>query len=240
MKNKMDSKDDHATYISFETKCDTYATEVLKHLKCNQNMRKRIREDVIDALNVRSEELGIYDPILLMGTPQEVAAEFSVNLGLPGVSGWEYKSDTVIFGVPLIHIVSNRMKFAKGIIAVGPISIGVVSLGGVSVGLLSIGGVSLGMLALGGLAIAYDIAVGGLSIAYHMAIGGLAIANDIAIGGQSIAQIAGHMQNPNIASESIKFVYRLSNESNQMFDRIQQMFPNIGIIKQWIIELLLQ
>lgn len=251
MRNKMDSIDENASYKTFKVRSLAYATEVSNHLKCNQAMKRRIREDVIDALNVRAEELGLSDPVALMGSPAEVAADFSANLGLPAAIGWEYESETKIFGLPLIHVVSNRMKIAKGIIAIGPISIGVVSLGAVSVGVFSLGGIAMGLwafgglslglfMAIGGMAIAYDLAVGGLSVAKNMAVGGMAVAGDIAIGGQSVAQIAGHTQDPNVLNDSIKFVYRLPAEADQMVDRINQVFPSLGIIKQWIVNLLLQ
>lgn len=256
MKNMMDSRDsidEKIAYDTFKVRSIAYAAEVSNHLKCNQAMKRRIREDVIDALNVRAEELGLSDPVALMGSPAEVAADFSANLGLPVTYGWEYEyeSETRIFGLPLIHIVSNRMKIAKGIIAIGPVSIGVVSIGAVSVGIFSFGGIAMGLLAfggaslgffmaMGGVAVAYDLAVGGFSIAKNMAAGGMAIAGDIAIGGQSIAQIAGHTQDPNVVSDNIEFVYRLPSEADQMVDRIKQVFPSLGIIKRWIVELLLQ
>jgi hypothetical protein len=250
-RDSIDSRNDNASYDTFKVKSLAYATEVSNHLKCNQAMKRRIREDVIDALNVRAEELGLSDPVALMGSPAEVAADFSANLGLPVATGWEYESETKIFGLPLIHVVSNRMKIAKGIIAIGPVSCGVVSIGAVSVGLFSLGGIAMGLwafggvsigffMAMGGVAAAYDLAVGGFSIAKNMAVGGMAIAGDIAIGGQSIAQIAGHTQDPNVVSDSIEFVYRLPGEADQMVDRIKQVFPSLGIIKQWIVDLLLQ
>lgn len=253
MRNKMDSIDrvnDKTAYDTFKVRSTAYATEVSNHLRCNQTMKRRIREDVIDALNARAEELGLSDPVALMGSPAEVAADFSANLGLTIAYGWEYESQTRIFGLPLIHVVSNRFKIAKGIIAIGPISIGVVSLGAVSVGVFSLGGIAMGLwafgglslglfMAIGGMAVAYDLAVGGLSVAKHMAVGGMAVAGDIAIGGQSVAQIAGHTQDPNVINDSIQFVYRLPDEADQMVDRIKQVFPSLGIIKQWIVDLLL-
>jgi hypothetical protein len=96
--------------------------------------------------------------------------------------GYEYRSKTCLFGLPLVHIVSGRnidpitgkLRIAKGIIAIGGISIGVVSVGGFSVGLLSFGGCAIGGIALGGLAIGLGAAAGGLAIG-TIAIGGCAI-----------------------------------------------------------------
>lgn len=239
------------TYQSNEKKYNDYATEVLKHLNCNSNMRKRIREDVIESLNTRSEELGTTDPVSLMGKPKEVAADFAANIGLPAAIGWEYKSEANVLGIPLVHIVTNRMKIAKGIIAIGPVSVGVISLGAVSAGVFSFGAVALGLMALGGasigfflsvggMAVAYDTALGGMSIARHLAVGGLAIAQDIAIGGQSIAQIAGHLQTPNIVNESIKHAYYLPEQAEQMMDQINRTFPALGHIKKTLIDFMLQ
>lgn len=237
-------------YSSNEKKYNDYATEVLKHLNCNSKMSKRIREDVLESLHTRAEELGTTDPVSLMGSPKEVADDFIAYLELPAPTGWEYKSKTTVLGIPLVHVVSDKMKIAKGIIAVGPVSVGIVSLGGVSAGVFSFGGLSLGLIALGGLslgfllaiggmAVAYDIAIGGMSIANHFAFGGLAIAKDIAIGGQSMAQIAGHFQSPNLVSESIQYAYYLPDQAHQMMDQIHETFPTLGVIKSALIDFFL-
>jgi hypothetical protein len=99
-----------------------------------------------------------------------------------GQYGFEYRSKTELFGLPLVHIVSGpsidpttgRLRVAKGIIAIGGISVGVISVGGFSVGLLSFGGCAIGGIALGGLAVGLGAAAGGLAIG-TIAIGGCAI-----------------------------------------------------------------
>lgn len=112
---------------------------------------------------------------------------------------YEYKSKLKIRDIPLLHInIGRGFKVAKGIIAIGNISIGLFSLGCFSLGLISIGGLGLGLLALagaalggvcfGGLSIGY-VAFGGLAIGVY-AVGGLAIASKLAIGGAAYGYIA--------------------------------------------------
>ena len=121
----------------------------------------------------------------------------------------EYRSRTVLLGLPLVHVAIGVMRdgrpargIARGWIAIGDISFGLLlSFGGVAVGTgLSFGGVGLGLicfsglsvgllLALGGLAVGY-LAVGGAAIAFRAAVGGLAVARDYAIGGAAFARHA--------------------------------------------------
>jgi len=103
--------------------------------------------------------------------------------------GFEYKSKTMLFGLPLIHIVSGltqdgHLKPAKGIIAIGNIAIGFFAIGGLSFGVISLGGISGGLLSLGGVALGLIIALGGLAVGY-IAVGGAAI-GIYALGGLSI------------------------------------------------------
>ncbi len=101
--------------------------------------------------------------------------------------GYEYRSETEILGIPLVHITrglnprTGAPQVARGIIAIGDISIGVLSLGGLSLGGISLGGISVGAVALGG------IALGGMAIALYFAAGGMAIAGSYALGGMGIA-----------------------------------------------------
>ncbi len=80
--------------------------------------------------------------------------------------GFEYKSKTMIKGLPLIHINIGGFlpRRAKGIIAIGDIAKGVVAMGGVSLGVVSIGGVSAGLVSIGGLALGLLVALGGGAI----------------------------------------------------------------------------
>ena len=117
----------------------------------------------------------------------------------------EYRSSLTIFGLPLLHVNLGRGRnekkqwhVAKGIIAIGNVSIGVISLGMLSVGILSlgflgmgifmVGCVALGYLALGPLAIGY-IAIGAMAIGVY-SMGALAIGFKVAIGAAAYGNIA--------------------------------------------------
>jgi len=103
------------------------------------------------------------------------------NRGLP-LYTYEYRSETELFGLPLVHIVcgpgfnpaTGRPRVAKGIIAIGNIAVGGIALGGLSIGVVSLGGLALGVAAFGGLAIGLLLAMGGMAIGY-VAIGGGAL-----------------------------------------------------------------
>jgi len=118
---------------------------------------------------------------------------------------YEYKSEAEIFGWPLIHIAYGydpetlRPRVAKGIIAIGNISIGILfALGGLAFGGIAIGGVSVGLLVLGGMALG-GLTLGGLSIGLFGAMGGLAISGIYAIGGLALAPhyLGGNGVDPN-------------------------------------------
>ena len=123
---------------------------------------------------------------------------------------YEYKSKRTLFGVPLVHInMGFGLRVARGIIAVGNISIGVLSVGGLALGLFSFGGLALGLLlvlagvgvgavAFGGLAIGV-MATGGLALGWFAfggiacgvySVGGLAFASKVAVGGMASAPLA--------------------------------------------------
>jgi hypothetical protein len=106
-----------------------------------------------------------------------------------GYVGYEYKSSTTIFGMPLVHIVygpgyGGISKPAKGFIAIGNIAIGVIAIGGFAVGVITLAGIGLGIACLGGMAIGFLFGAGGIATGY-IAVGGIAI-GVYAIGGLSI------------------------------------------------------
>ena len=123
---------------------------------------------------------------------------------------YEYKSKRTLFGLPLVHInYGFGLRVARGIIAIGNISIGVLSVGGLALGLVSLGGLALGLLlvlagvgvgavAFGGLAVGV-LAVGGFALGWFTwggivcgvySVGGIAHASKIAIGGLASAPLA--------------------------------------------------
>jgi len=103
--------------------------------------------------------------------------------------GYEYRSSTTIFGLPLVHIAygptpEGRMRVAKGFIAIGNIAVGVIALGGVAAGVITIAGLGLGIICLAGMALGILLGLGGFATGY-IAVGGVAI-GIYAIGGLSI------------------------------------------------------
>ena len=104
----------------------------------------------------------------------------------------EYRSETELFGLPLVHVVrgidprTGFFRVAKGIIAIGDIAVGVLALGGIALGGIAIGGLGLGIIAIGGLALG-AITIGGFSTGLLFALGGVAFSLKHAIGGLALA-----------------------------------------------------
>ena len=244
-----------------------YANQVVVQLPCNRKTKKRIREDIIEMLEERSEGSNWeeeQDPEALLGNPSELAAEFMENLDTYGVSGVksEWISDTMILGLPLYHIVAQHsrssligvnnqpVRIAKGIIAIGPVAVGgiavggvsagIVSLGGISFGILSFGGLALGVLgALGGVAMANDMALGGIAIANNLAIGGLAIAKEVAIGGVTTAKLMLYSQSYNMPNQVDQgSVYAFNHVySGDFLAKFKELYKDFGLIKQGLIQM---
>lgn len=102
---------------------------------------------------------------------------------------YEYKSRTILFGLPLIHVIFGPawltgFRPARGIIAVGNVAIGFIAFGGIAMGLAAFGGISLGLVCAGGIALALGLGAGGIATGYW-ALGGLAI-GVYALGGLGI------------------------------------------------------
>jgi hypothetical protein len=102
---------------------------------------------------------------------------------------YEYRSQTTLFGLPLVHIFFGPVwlvgfRPARGIIAVGNIAIGFAAFGGIAIGLAAFGGISLGLVCLGGIALALGLGAGGIATGY-LALGGVAI-GVYALGGLAI------------------------------------------------------
>ncbi|MGE5296326.1 MAG: zinc ribbon domain-containing protein [Solirubrobacterales bacterium] len=123
-----------------------------------------------------------------------------------GLSGYEYRSERELFGLPLVHIVggrgfdpvTGRLRVAKGIIAVGPIAFGGLAMGGAAFGIFSFGGVALGLTAFGGAAVGALLAVGGAAIG-AVALGGAAIGYYAFGGGVlGVHALGGNAQDPNL------------------------------------------
>lgn len=125
--------------------------------------------------------------------PQQPAQPIpGVNLYRGAVPGFEYKSPTVIMGLPLVHVAygysaeTGLPLIAKGILAVGNVAEGVFAFGGVAFGVVAFGGLGVGFIALGGLAVG-GFAFGGAALGAFGAVGGAALSLMHAVGGLAIA-----------------------------------------------------
>ncbi|MEO3946031.1 hypothetical protein [Gorillibacterium sp. CAU 1737] len=192
---------------------EEFVAKVLARLQVDAATKKRIERDLTASILERAEREGVEAALQRMGTPEEVAREFSENLGgkveedrLPdqlaqliknfgGYPYYEYKSKRTLFGLPLVHIKLRRTSFippgglavAKGILAVGDIAFGFASMGILSFGLLSLGVLSIGLLAFGAIALGLGMAGGAIAV-------GTFAAGAIAVGVVSFGALAiGHM-----------------------------------------------
>src|SRR5436190_10475131 len=108
--------------------------------------------------------------------------------------GYEYRSKTEIFGLPLVHIAmgvdlrTGKKRVAKGIIAIGDMAKGVFAFGGLAMGVFAFGGLSIGVISLGGFALGL-VTFGGFALGLLFAYGGFAIA-PIALGGMALGYYA--------------------------------------------------
>ena len=104
------------------------------------------------------------------------------RMGISGKRGrYEYKSPRTLWGLPLVHIVQGPGPCrARGILAVGKVSVGVLSVGFLSVGVVSLGFLTVGLLSLGLFAVGL-MSAGTFALGGAVAVGALAW-GDIAVG----------------------------------------------------------
>ena len=165
-----------------------------------------------DKLIIVSEIFGVtVDSLLKDGEPQSDSWNthsdpFWASRG----SFFEYKSERIVYGMPLVHInIGFGAKKARGIVAIGNISTGLVSIGLLAKGLLSIGLLSMGLISIGLLSLALLLAVGTISVgtlsigavAFGVvtlgavsigiySVGAVAVASRVAIGDHAYGHIA--------------------------------------------------
>ncbi|UCH96319.1 MAG: hypothetical protein JSV88_05550 [Candidatus Aminicenantes bacterium] len=210
-----------------------YTSRVLSYIQCNAKTRKLIREDLYTNLSIKSDESGEDDPIKLMGDPREVAREFISNLDLKESGGFEYQTNTKLFGIPILHINLKPSGITKGIIAIGNIAIGFIAIGRISIGVFSCGAISVGILAsLGAVSLALLLSIGAVAISYGFSLGAVAIATHFAIGAVAVANIA-----LGDVSDGIVSIYRSSGSGEIMIkipadketikEAILKIYPNI-------------
>ncbi len=96
-----------------------------------------------------------------------------------GKLGRRYRSETTLFGLPLIDVAigathSETRGSARGIFAIGDHAKGFVAIGNSAVGIVAIGGRAVGVFALGGIALGLVSSWGGISVG-AIASGGLVL-----------------------------------------------------------------
>lgn len=164
----------------------------------------------IDSLVKNDEPFGADGPSDTGTSKTPVASGFRRGFLPRYTPRYEYVSPRTFLGLPLVHVnVGPGMPVAKGILAVGNISVGFLSVGLLSFGglcfgvlaagllcfaaaaaglLLAVGGIALGFLAVGGIAVGI-LALGGLSVGMF-SVGGMAVASHVAVGGYANGHIA--------------------------------------------------
>jgi hypothetical protein len=146
-----------------------------------------------------------------------------------GTSFHEFKSRTIVFGLPLVHFTygrcpeTGRRKIAKGIIAVGRLACGFIAIGHASLGLLAIGQLAIGIiLGLGQLSSGL-VALGQGAIAAYLGLGqfviGYAAIGQCALGKYVLAQFG--------AGE---FVWSIKNADRQAIE----FFKALPVIQLFI------
>jgi len=167
--------------------------------------------------------------------------------------GYEYKSEKVLWGMPLLHVsVGFGAKRASGVIAIGNVANGIISLGLVSAGVISLGFLSLGVFGFGTLAFGLLLAFGAISIgavafgaialglvsfgavAIGMyAQGALAVASRVAIGDHAYGYIAVGQTVANGTREFLSSTGSFSDISrDEVRLAINDAFPNTW---SWIV-----
>lgn len=219
-----------------------YIDRIVNSIGVSGKKERQIREDLYASLLEKQQITGESNPYILLGDPEELAADFRENLDIKNNTrysfrygyGYEYVSRVKIFGLPLVHVNTKPLGVSKGVFSFGSIAIGVFSLGGISIGAVSLGGLSLGLLAaLGGAALSGLLSLGGVAISYGLSIGGLSIAKYIAFGGYARADIAIGGVAKGIVSvfnESGTGQYRFKAPVNvdEVVNVIKQVHPNMG------------
>jgi hypothetical protein len=197
---------------------EEYVEQVMQFIEASPADKARIKRDLRTHLEERAEVEGLTFMLRSLESPEETAREFSDNLQESPSNRvleellslrrdiremtepyYEYKSARTLFGLPLVHVKVRRqwrgygnhntkMSVAKGIIAIGEVSIGFLSIGAIALGGICIGGLSAGLLTFGGFALGLLLALGGVAVG-TIAMGGVAVGL-VALGGVAIAKIA--------------------------------------------------
>lgn len=190
-----------------------YKRKIMKDLRreFDDSLAQGYSEEEIMARMGEPDDIaaGLYDNYI---SAEEIARPFT-----------EYKSQSKLWGMPLVHIVKARRRplvrinharqdffgvppargviaigrRAKGIVAIGNFTLGVISIGNISVGVLSVSNVGIGLIAFGNVMLGLLRVLGNLAIGMF-AVGNLAIGYG-AVGNESLGwfaignEAAGHM-----------------------------------------------
>lgn len=136
--------------------------------------------------------------------------------------GYEWKSQTAIFGIPLIHLAigwnqkTGKLMVAKGIIAIGQFGIGLITIAQFGIGFLfGIGQVVSGMVCLGQVALAFYFGAGQIAT-------GLTAIGQLAFGNYVLAQIGSgtHVWSTKVKDpEAVAYFQRLWESLKQVLPR---------------------
>jgi hypothetical protein len=111
-----------------------------------------------------------------------------------GKIGNRYRSQTLLFGLPLVDVAygpthNEKLGRARGIFAFGDRATGVVAVGGAATGIVAVGGRAIGCFSAGGVSFGLVTAWGGIAVG-GMANGGLAV-GVLVMAGLSLGWFAG-------------------------------------------------
>ena len=131
------------------------------------------------------------DSALCPGCGKSISAVLVRDPTVRGI-GRRWRSNIVLFGLPLVDIAQGpdgdeKIGKARGIIAIGDQAIGWIAIGGMAMGFIAIGGVSIGLASLGGFALGL-FALGGGAVG-GVACGGGAVGG-ITVGGGAVGYVA--------------------------------------------------
>jgi len=172
-----------------------------------------------------------------------------------GKWGRRYRSETKLFGLPIVDVAYGPVPgektghakgvfafgdratglfavggFARGLVAIGGFAIGGITAGGCSIGLFSaIGGIAIGAFVYGGVAIGL-VASGGLAIAV-VAVGGLSIGYAAAGGAPIGVYTAGPgVNDPEVGSMLNMFSFYLGPPSFGLRNMLQPSLVTLGVM----------
>jgi len=162
----------------------------------SQKVQMDVRLDEVVLRTLESEPARRYQHVSEVRSDVESISGLGEKMpvGWQNAMGGEYRSRTVIGGLPLWHVAwgmdmrTGKKRVARGIIAIGDVAHGAFAFGGMAYGGFAFGGVAMGVVAVGGVGVGL-ISFSGLALALLFAYGGFAISG-IAVGGFALGYYA--------------------------------------------------